>query len=89
MVDLRSKWVVAAQRFGSKKIPDARAGRAEPTAECGGSQVSALMDRFPPKAIRLAWGPGINGLRHYEGNIEFGTGVGPGRSVSVCDMIAG
>jgi hypothetical protein len=47
------------------------------------------MDRFPPKAIRLAWGPGINGLRLYEGNIEFGTGVGPGGSVSVCDMIAG
>lgn len=37
----------------------------------------------------LAWGPGIDGLRLYEGNIEFGTAVGTGRSVSVCDMIAG
>ncbi len=44
---------------------------------------------FTAQGHTLQWGPGIDGLRLFEGNVDFFTGVGTGRSVSVCDMIAG
>jgi hypothetical protein len=44
---------------------------------------------FTAQGNTLQWGPGIDGLRLFEGNIDFGTGVGTGRSVSICDVIAG
>ena len=48
----------------------------------------AVDGSFTAQGHFLQWGPGIDGLRLFEGNHDF-TGVGPGRSVSVCDMIAG
>jgi len=44
---------------------------------------------FTAQGRFLQWGPGIDGLNIYEGNHEFFTAVGPGRSESVCAMIAG
>jgi len=44
---------------------------------------------FTAQGNLLQWGPGVDGLQLFEGNKDFFTGIGPGRSVSVCDMVAG